>query len=276
MNINDILPRLKGVKKTGSNWVAFCPAHDDLNNRSLTLTEKDGVLLMHCFCGCSFGSILKSLNLPTEYTAPQLEAVYDYTDRNGDVLYQVLRYYPKSFKQRQIVNGEYIYNLNGVDRVLFNLPDVLDAVLTGQVIYFVEGEKDCLNLMQYHLVATTLSGGALSPWLPQYSEVLHDAKVAIIPDGDEAGRKYAKKIGNQLYGWAEVVKWLNIGSKDITEWLKTHNVDELQSLWDNTKEYMPEGAITRNEFEALKGHLIYIHNLISKKKPPRGMIQIED
>jgi len=257
--MDEVLSRLKGVKKTGSGYTAFCPAHEDRTNRSLSVTEREGKLLMHCFCGCSFGEILDALNLPKpEHTNPELEAVYDYTDEQGNLRYQVLRYFPKSFRQRQVVNGENIWNLQGVDRVLYNLPKVIDAVLTGTLIFFCEGEKDCDNLNQYGLTATTISGGASSPWLPQYSEVLKDSHVAIIPDNDEPGRKHAYKIGNSLYGWAGIVKILELGSKDVTEWLKTHNPEDLQVLWKNTHEYIPKGAVTRDEFHEIKGHLIYL------------------
>ena len=43
--------------------------------------------------------------------------------------------------------------------------------------------------------------------------------------------------------------------------LETHNVNELETLWDNTKEYIPIGAVTRDEFNSVKGHLIYIHGI---------------
>ncbi len=261
-DFENILSLLKGVKQTGNGYVAFCPAHDDRSNRSLSLTEKEGKLLMHCFCGCSFGQILDALNIPKPSIVPELEAVYDYTDADGNLLYQALRYYPKSFKQRRSDNNDWVWNLQSVQRVLFQLPKVLEAVNRDELIYFVEGEKDCLNLAHRGMTATSISGGASSPWQPQYSEALHRAKVAIIPDDDISGHKHAEKIGSQLYGWATVVKILKLGSEDVTEWLKTHNVDELQSLWDNAKSYQPIGAVTREEFTSLKGHLIYLQGIM--------------
>ena len=133
------------------------------------------------------------------------------------------------------------------------------------MVYFCEGEKDALNLGQW-VATTTISGGALSKWLPEYSETLKDAIVAIVPDNDELGRKYAETIAKHLYGWASLVKILELGAKDVTEWLKTHNHDELQSLWGNTHEYIPKGAITRDEFQEVKSHLIYLSRKLIKKK----------
>jgi putative DNA primase/helicase len=55
-------------------------------------------------------------------------AVYPYTDESGNVLFEVVRYEPKTFAQRRPDGqGGYIYNINGVRRVLYKLPDVLRA-----------------------------------------------------------------------------------------------------------------------------------------------------
>ncbi len=264
--LNEVLPKLKGVRKVGDEYLAFCPSHNDHSNRSLELTERDGVLLMHCFCGCTFGQILKELNLETPTReAPTLEAIYDYVDASGDILYQVLRYYPKKFQQRHFENGEPVWNLKGVQRVLFNLPQVINSVVNSRMVYFCEGEKDALNLGQY-VTTTTISGGASSPWLPQYSEVLKDGIIALLPDDDSAGQKYAEKIADQIYGWARTVKILKLGIKDVTEWLKTHNADELQTLWKETPEYIPMHAVTRDEFNSLKGHVRYLDAKIQVSK----------
>uniref|UniRef100_A0A6M3IG20 Putative primase n=1 Tax=viral metagenome TaxID=1070528 RepID=A0A6M3IG20_9ZZZZ len=269
--LNEVLSRLKGVKKVGNEYLAFCPAHEDRSNRSLEVTERDGKLLMHCFCGCSYGEILKSLNIDTPTKeAPVIEAVYDYTDEDGNLLYQVIRYYPKKFLQRHFENGNEVWNLKGVERVLFNLPKVINSTANGETLYFCEGEKDAINLGQY-VTTTTISGGASSSWLPQYSKVLKDAIIAVLPDNDTPGQRYAETIADQIYGWAKEVKVLKLGSKDVTEWLKTHNHDELQVLWEQSPQYIPEHAVTREEFNGLKRHIIfmektYSHPLSYKKK----------
>ena len=270
MKLADILPQLNGVKKTGSGYLAFCPAHQDVSNRSLSLTERDGVVLIHCFCGCSFGQILNSLDITFNPLVPELEAVYDYTDAQGNVLYQALRYYPKTFKQRRIENDEYVWNLAGVERVLFQLPKVLEALEGDEVIYLVEGEKDCINPGIYGITATTCSGGASAEWLPQYTETLHNAKIGIIPDNDKPGRSHAENMAKFLYGWAKSLKLLELGASDVSDWLLTHNAEELAPLWENAKEYIPIGAVTREEHNQLKGHLIYIHDRYTSKKKKRN------
>ena len=218
---------------------------------------------MHCFVGCTYGEIISALGFTQEFVTPQIEAIYDYLNEDSELVYQVVRYYPKAFKQRQPDGkGDYIWNLNGIAPVLYQLPAVREGKEKGQTIFYVEGEKDCINLNHYGLIATTRSGGASSKWYPQYSEALQGARIAIIPDGDGPGQKYAEATANMLYGWADSLKLLNLESPDVTEWLKVHRPDELETLLENTREYIPKGAVTREEFHQLKGHLIYLHKTI--------------
>lgn len=62
--IDDILPKLDKVRRTGANnWLACCPAHDD-RNPSLTIhAADDGRILVKCFSGCSFEEIVEAIGL---------------------------------------------------------------------------------------------------------------------------------------------------------------------------------------------------------------------
>ncbi|MER3426470.1 MAG: hypothetical protein C4299_04890, partial [Thermoleophilia bacterium] len=70
----------------------------------------------------------------------EIAAVYDYVDEENRLLFQVVRYRPKAFAQRRPDgNGGWIWNLDGVRRVLYRLPEVLEGVRAGETIYVVEG-----------------------------------------------------------------------------------------------------------------------------------------
>lgn len=63
MNINEILVKLSGVKKTGhGRYVAKCPAHAD-RAPSLAVAERDNRILMKCFGGCSINDVLASIDM---------------------------------------------------------------------------------------------------------------------------------------------------------------------------------------------------------------------
>lgn len=86
---------------------------------------------------------------------------YIYTDKNGNPLYRQIRKQEgkdKSFYSEKFVNGKWVKGLEGIDRVLYNLPSVIKAVEQAQKIYFVEGEKDVKTLKEKGLVATTIAG----------------------------------------------------------------------------------------------------------------------
>ena len=62
--LDDLLRRLKGVKRTGDRtYLALCPAHED-TNPSLTVREAaDGKTLFKGHAGCSFSDIVRALGL---------------------------------------------------------------------------------------------------------------------------------------------------------------------------------------------------------------------
>lgn len=260
--LDQILVQLKGVKKVGNSWLAICPAHDD-RNPSLSITSKDGKLLMKCFAGCSFKDIMEKLKIDKPRVERVITNTYDYRDEEGVLLYQVVRYAPKSFRQRRPDGKDWIWDLKGVTPVLYNLPALYHARKGNEIIYFVEGEKDADNLIREGLDATTMSGGSNSKWQPLYTETLKDAMVVLIPDNDKAGRKWANNVGNMLYGWTEMLKVMELPNVkeggDISDWLQANTVRDLEKLVLMTKDFIPQGAVTREEYEALKSHLIYLH-----------------
>ncbi len=63
MSAETLITRLHGVKNTGPNrWLARCPAHDD-RSPSLSITDRDGRVLLHCFGGCETEDVLGAVGL---------------------------------------------------------------------------------------------------------------------------------------------------------------------------------------------------------------------
>ncbi len=62
-NVDLLLGRLEGVRPAGPrSWVARCPAHED-RDPSLSVTLRDGRLLIHCFAGCAPEAVLEAVGL---------------------------------------------------------------------------------------------------------------------------------------------------------------------------------------------------------------------
>lgn len=70
MVIQDVLPKLQKVKSTKrGHWIARCPAHDD-RSPSLSISEvAGGKVLVHCFTGCTYESIISALGIDRRQTS---------------------------------------------------------------------------------------------------------------------------------------------------------------------------------------------------------------
>lgn len=205
MTLQEILDKLERVKKCGSGYEARCPAHPN-DDRSLTIGEgDDGRVLVKCHVGCPADAICDALNISTRDlfpdkpdTSPQPVAVYNYTDEHGVVLYQVVRYQPKGFRQRRpLGGGEYAWSLGDTRRVLYRLPDVIAAIERGDTIYLGEGEKDVEALRSAGVTATCNPGGA-GKWRDEYTQTLSGATVRIVCDRDDPGINHARNVATIL------------------------------------------------------------------------------
>ncbi len=240
------LEKVKGPDKNGE-YTSRCPFPDHKDtNPSFSVNFERGVY--QCF-GChSSGPVSRLamvLGIPnfTTRTERREEAVYDYTDKDGRLLFQVVRYSPKDFRQRRPNGaGGWVYDLKGVQRVLYRLPEVLEAVGRGQTVYIAEGEKDADNMRALGLVATTNPMGA-GKWRPEYSETLTGASVIILPDKDDPGKKHAAQVAESLSGKAKSIKIAELpgeGVKDVTDWLRAGgNKEALERLASEAKAWEP-------------------------------------
>lgn len=140
---------------------------------------------------------------------------YEYVDEEDAPLYRVVRFTPKGFTQERYQDGRFLPGLNGVRRVLYNLP----RVLASPTVYVVEGEKDADRLGAEGVVATTNVGGA-NTWRPEWSESLRGKDVIIVPDADGPGEKHARTIQASLDGVARSVRLAYPASgKDVSDHL---------------------------------------------------------
>lgn len=233
----------------GKDWT--CPAHDDAKASLSVTPADDNRVLLHCHAGCATNDILESLGLHATDLFDsnghrEISTIYDYQDANGQIAYQVVRYTPKGFSQRRPDgNGNWAWNLQGVERVLYKLPKVIEAVNTGKPIYVVEGEKDADSLARAGIVATCNSGGA-GKWRNEYAQTLRGANVVIVADRDEPGRTHAHTISDSLQGIAATVKTVEAPDphKDVSDLLANGgSVDDLTlpttETTDNTLRFIP-------------------------------------
>ncbi len=238
MELSQIVKKFSDVKQIGANsYQVKCPVHKD-DKPSLTISEKDGKILMFDHAGCNTKQILKSVGLNeadlfnTKRERDIIDKEHLYTDADNRLLYKVVRFIPKRFIQAQYINGNWQYNMQNVKYVPYNLPNVVKS----DTIYFVEGEKDADNLNSLGLVATTTVGGALgfNKHKEEYIKYFKNKSVYIIPDNDEAGRKYAENIFKALCKVTNRIKILDLRT-EILDLKEKQDISDVIEMYGNDK-----------------------------------------
>jgi hypothetical protein len=268
--LEGVLAVLPTARRNGGGWSARCPAHDD-RVASLSVSEgDDGRALLHCHAGCDTSVVLEALNLDAAALFPpkatsngsHVVATYRYTDERGTVLFEKVRFSPKRFVQRRPDGDGYTYNLDGVRRVPYRLPELLEGTRANRWVLIVEGEKAADRLLREGFVATCGSGGA-GKWHPEYAEHFAGAKVAVLADADEPGRKHAHDVARSLEGLAADVRLVELpklpDKGDVFDWLEQgHDRAELQQLvldapaWDAVATQVATGGAVTTQNDTVE------------------------
>lgn len=215
-------------------WTAKCPNTSGHRNGdrhpSLSIADGTAGCVLHCATGCPPADVAAALGLrmhqlfdtpPDPAVEPRIAARHPYVDAEGTLLFEVVRWEPKRFQQRRPDgHGGWMWNLQGVDRPLYRLPAVLQAVQDGAPIWIVEGEKDVDTLAALGLVATCNPMGA-GKWRPEHTATLHGATVVnIVADNDTAGHDHAAAVAAALTPHTTVRLWHPpAGRRDVTDHL---------------------------------------------------------
>jgi Virulence-associated protein E len=236
--------------------------HPDSNTYAHTLVG-------NCACGVRHDPTTEASPRPQRQGNRRQIAVYHYVDAQGTLLYDVVRFWPKGFAQRRPDGqGGWLWNLDSVPRVPYQLPEILAAVQAGTTIFIPEGERDCLTLRQKGLIATTNSEGA-GKWRSEFAAHFAGAHVVVLPDNDAEGRAHADKLIASLLPVAASLKRVELPDLpekgDVSDWFKAgHTVEELLALvaqapslplgngdGDGEPQDEPGGRVIRNERKQL-------------------------
>jgi len=249
LEVQNFLGKLDGVRANGNNWSARCPCRNDDQNPSLSIGQgDDGRVLVTCHRGmpCDIEEICTSVELNVSDLMPKkqekkrkltLVETYDFRDALGTLVFQKQRFVDedgkKTFIQRRIDSetGEWVRNLDGVEKILYNLPMVCSARDSGETIWVVEGEKDVDTLSELGIAATTMPGGA-GKWLDIHTETLAGANIVLVADNDDSGKKHAIDVAEKLReaGCVVDLKISRVKNKaDVTDHLEAGlSLDDLE------------------------------------------------
>ena len=244
------------TRGSGDQRYTRCPAHDD-GKPSLSVHREPDRVLLCCHTGCTVPAILEVLGLterdlfdePRNGSGYRAVAHYDYEDEQGKLLFQVERREPKDFRQRRPDGrGGWTWNLGDTRRVIYRLPQVLEAVAAGTTVHVVEGEKDVHAVEAAGAVGTCNPGGA-GKWRPEYGDMLAGAAVVVVADKDGPGRAHAQQVAADVEGKAATVRLVQpAAGKDVADHLGAgHGLGDLVEADQDA----PEGEAPE---EAADGH----------------------
>ena len=224
--------------------MACCPAHED-NQASLSLREgDDGKALLFCHAGCQTPDVVAALGLEMKDLfntggAGVVVQYYEYQAADGEMLYRVVRTDPKGFWQERREDGEWRKGLGDVERVLYQLPELV-AAGADTPLYVCEGEKDVDALRRLGLLATTLLGGA-NKWRDEYLPYFEGRDVILVGDNDDPGRAHVAMLRDRLAGVAHSTSAIfpAVG-KDVSDHLSAGlTIPEMVQENDGLDEFAP-------------------------------------
>jgi hypothetical protein len=187
-------------------------------------------------------AIERAVMAAAQATAPKSKPIYDYTDENGKLLYQVCRYEPKRFGHRQ-PDGQGGWNYKGTHkRVLYRYLELLQYPDATALV--TEGEQDADNAAAFGFCATTVASGK---WTDDCVQALADRDCWILEDNDDTGRKKALEAAKLLHPVANSVKIIRLSGlsegEDISDWLGAgHTRQDLEDVCYSTPDWEPESA----------------------------------
>lgn len=193
-------------------------------------------------------------------------AWYDYLDEAGALLFQVVRFEPKTFRQRRRaraddpawkVHNGWVWSARGTRQVPYHLPELIEAVALGRTIVVVEGEKDTDNLRALGVDATCNAGG-VGKWSDALNDFFSGADVVVAQDNDPQarhpktgellfhqdgrprfpGQDHARDVCRNLSGVADRVRLLDLAAVwpecpkkgDVSNWIASGGT--IEQFWD--------------------------------------------
>jgi hypothetical protein len=189
---------------------------------------------------------------PAPDTPPRVVATYPYVSADGEVLYEIIRMEPKSFRQRRpVAGGGYAYSLGDVQPVLYRLPELL--AFPDATVFLPEGEKDADRLASLELTATTISGS--TTWTPELAEPLRGRNVFVLVDNDDPGAAKADKAAAALHGIAASIRVVLLPGLppggDVSDYLDAgHSKEQLEQVCLQAPIWQPQGEEPLGEWDA--------------------------
>jgi len=243
-----ILDRLKGVQRSGKGWLAFCPAHNDQNKRSLSVgVGDDGRTLLKCHAaGCSAEEITAAVDMTLVDLAPAamrntvvpltlrafadakglptdfLAAIGVREDRRGLIIEYRLAdgsLAPRQRRRTALVAkaGSTWDGPTGTPPVAYGLWRLDDARERGELL-LVEGESDTLTAWFHNIPALGIPGAEMTKVLTA-DALAGIESLWIIKEPDRGGSTFVAALATRLreLSWRGEARVVTLPVKDLND-----------------------------------------------------------
>jgi hypothetical protein len=211
---------------------------------------------------------------------------YDYTELDGTLLYQNVRYWTdhesidgtwdKTFRTRMPDGkGDWKWSLASLNkrRVLYKWPELIKY--PDATVFVCEGEKDADRITPLQCCAVTVCGD--THWAQDCVQALAGRDIFILQDNDTKGKKRARDAAKALHGTAKTIRVVLLPdlpeAGDVCDWLDAGNsVDELYRICLATDLWKPDETAdaASDEWETPQGEEDEFPNA---DKPPRFLFE---
>lgn len=252
VTFDGLLARLRGVQRRGEDQAsAFCPGHADQKGRSLSVTrKKDGGVLVHCFTGCDFETIIRAAGiepngqafaghqsnghdsggrpltledfsaakaLPVEFLVAngvKQEAwglQITYRERDGSLARQQRR-------RKHVSAGRGSEWQKGAGSPIPYGRWRLDEAMELGELLLVEGESDALTAWAHHVPALGIPGADMVKTLTG-EDLAHIERLYVVQEPDQGGETFVANVGRRLreLGWPGQAYVVRLPVKDTNE-----------------------------------------------------------
>lgn len=230
------------LTKHGAELYMRCPFHSPDNHPSFQVNPKKQVWMCGP-CGKS-GSVIdlvmqyenKTLSEAMKILSGNEEPIkakpaasqkivetYVYEDQYGKPRFRVHRIEPgnagkkKSFRQEKFVNGQWIPQMDGVERLLYRTPEIMKC----DTVWIVEGERKADWLANLGICATSCVGGG-NAWMESYADELSGKSVCVCRDNDDVGEAWEKTVSESLAGKVKEVRFVRMPQRfnDVVDFIR--------------------------------------------------------
>ena len=169
----------------------------------------------------------------------RIESVYNYVSINGAYAFTKIRCEGKKILYGRMENDRFIYGLprdtprKSYKAIYGSLQAINKAIAENRPIFIPEGEKDADTLIKQGY--TAFAYGGVNDWQSDFATLVQGADVYILADNDEAGKRVAETIQNDIKAVAKsskiIVPMPDMPKADVSEYFaEGHNKQEFEQM----------------------------------------------